>query len=97
MIDEEPRRRASIVADQALTLALLNRWTWLLVYQARNSFKAMLETRRVVGEETLSSTVPSTSATGRSSALSPLVWAFEPNVPLRVLSLFISNRLREPT
>src|SRR5260370_25505555 len=56
MIDEEPRPRASSDTRQALTVALVKPGRGSCRYQAINSSSAMLYTRRVIGEETLSST-----------------------------------------
>src|SRR5258706_813116 len=57
MIDDEPSPRVSSDARQALTVALQKppgRGSFL--NQVKNSSSAMLYTRRVIGEETLSST-----------------------------------------
>ena len=56
MIDDEPRPRASSDTRQALTVALVKPGRGSCRYHAMNSSSAMLYTRRVIGEETLSST-----------------------------------------
>src|SRR6185436_12179603 len=56
MIDDDPRPRLSRDARHALTVALLNPGRGASRNQSRNSFSAMLYTRRVIGEETLSRT-----------------------------------------
>ena len=56
MIDDEPRPRASSDTRQALTVALVKPGRGACWNQAMNSSSAMLYTRRVIGEETLSST-----------------------------------------
>ncbi len=58
MIEDDPRPRASSDARHALTVALVKpgRGSW--PYQEKNSLSAMLYTRFVIGEETLSSTNP---------------------------------------
>src|ERR1051326_3122998 len=56
MIEEDPRPRASSETRQALTVALLKPGRGASLNQAINSSRAMLYTRRVIGEETLSST-----------------------------------------
>ena len=56
MIDDEPRLRASSDARQALTVALVKPGRGSCLNHAINSSSAMLYTRFVIGEETLSST-----------------------------------------
>src|SRR5882672_12144634 len=56
MIEDEPSRRASSDARHALTVALLKPGRGACAYQFMNSFRAMLYTRRVIGDETLSRT-----------------------------------------
>ena len=56
MIDDEPRRRSSSDTLHALTVALVKPKRGACWNQARNSFSAMLYTRFVIGDETLSST-----------------------------------------
>ena len=56
MIDDEPSPRASSDTRQALTVALVKPGRGACWNQSKNSSSAMLYTRRVIGEETLSST-----------------------------------------
>jgi hypothetical protein len=56
MIDDDPRLRSCSDTRQALTVALLKPGRGSSRNQAINSSSAMLYTRRVIGEETLSST-----------------------------------------
>src|SRR5258706_14370111 len=56
MIDDEPRPRTSRDTRQALTVALVKPGRGACWNHAMNSFRAMLYTRRVIGDETLSST-----------------------------------------
>src|SRR5215470_16576150 len=56
IIDEEPSFRASSDARQALTVALVKPGRGSCWNHARNSSRAMLYTRFVIGEETLSRT-----------------------------------------
>src|SRR6267154_1177450 len=56
MMDDEPRRRSSSDTRQALTVALVKPGRGACRNQAINSSSAMLYTRFVIGEETLSST-----------------------------------------
>jgi hypothetical protein len=56
MMEDDPSRRSSSDTRQALTVALVNPgrgacWNYVI-----NSFRAMLYTRFVIGEDTLSST-----------------------------------------
>ena len=57
MIDDEPRPRASSDTRHALTVALLKPGRGSSLNHAMNSSRAMLYTRRVIGEETLSSSL----------------------------------------
>jgi hypothetical protein len=65
MTDDDPRRRSSSDTRHALTVALVKPGRGSCWNHAMNSFKAMLYTRFVIGEETLSSTSASVSPTGR--------------------------------
>jgi len=56
MIEDEPRPRASSDTRHALTVALLKPGRGSSLNHAMNSSRAILYTRRVIGEETLSST-----------------------------------------
>jgi len=56
MIDEDPSPRTSNDTRQALTVALVKPGRGACWNQPRNSSNAMLYTRFVIGEETLSST-----------------------------------------
>src|SRR5579862_5964049 len=56
MIDEDPSRRSSSDTRHALTVALVKPGRGACWNQAINSFRAMLYTRFVIGEETLSRT-----------------------------------------
>jgi hypothetical protein len=56
MIDDEPSSRSSSDTRQALTVALVKPGRGPCWNHARNSSRAMLYTRFVIGEETLSST-----------------------------------------
>ena len=56
MIDDDPSPRSSSDTRHALTVALVKPGRGACWNQARNSFSAMLYTRFVIGEETLSST-----------------------------------------
>src|SRR5579863_4157790 len=56
MMEDEPRRRSSRDTRQALTVALVKPGRGACWNHAINSFSAMLYTRLVIGEETLSST-----------------------------------------
>src|SRR5579862_8984101 len=56
MIDDEPRPRSSRDTRHALTVALVKPGRGACWNHARNSSSAMLYTRFVIGEETLSST-----------------------------------------
>src|ERR1035438_1464424 len=57
MIDEEPSLRSSRDTRQALTVALVKPERGACWNHARNSSSAMLYTRFVMGEDTLSSTI----------------------------------------
>jgi hypothetical protein len=57
MIDDEPSPRASSDTRQALTVALIKPARGACWNHARNSSSAMLYTRFVIGEETLSNTI----------------------------------------
>jgi hypothetical protein len=54
MMDDDPRRRSSSDTRHALTVALVKPGRYW--NHAMNSFSAMLYTRFVIGEDTLSST-----------------------------------------
>jgi hypothetical protein len=56
MIEDDPRPRSSSVTRHALTVALVKpgRGSW--AYHPKNSSRAMLYTRLVIGDETLSKT-----------------------------------------
>jgi hypothetical protein len=56
MMEDEPRPRASSDTRQALTVALVKPGRGACWNQLKNSSSAMLYTRLVIGEETLSST-----------------------------------------
>ena len=56
MIEDDPSFRSSSETRHALTVALLKPGRGSLIYQAMNSSRAMLYTRRVIGDDTLSST-----------------------------------------
>ena len=56
MMEDEPRRRSSRDTRQALTVALVKPARGACWNQPMNSSRAMLYTRFVIGEETLSST-----------------------------------------
>jgi hypothetical protein len=56
MMEDDPRRRSSSDTRHALTVALVKPGRGICSNQAMNSFRAMLYTRFVIGEETLSST-----------------------------------------
>ena len=56
MIDDDPSRRSSSDTRHALTVALVKPGRGACWNHAINSFSAMLYTRFVIGEETLSST-----------------------------------------
>jgi hypothetical protein len=56
MIDDEPSPHASSETRHALTVALVKPGRGACLNQSMNSSSAMLYTRRVIGEETLSST-----------------------------------------
>ena len=56
MIEDEPRRRSSSDTLHALTVALVKPNRDACWNQEKNSSRAMLYTRFVIGEETLSST-----------------------------------------
>jgi hypothetical protein len=62
LIETEPRPRASSATRQAATVAFVKpgRGSW--PYHSMNSSSPRLYTRFVIGEETLSSTKPSTGA-----------------------------------
>jgi hypothetical protein len=55
MMEDDPRRRSSSDTRQALTVAFLKPGRGACWNHAINSFSAMLYTRFVIGEETLSS------------------------------------------
>src|SRR5580704_11282927 len=57
MIDDDPSPRSSSDTRQALTVALVKPGRGACWNHARNSSSAMLYTRLVIGEETLSSTI----------------------------------------
>src|SRR5258708_10083308 len=82
MTDDDPRPRASSDARHALTVALLNPGRGACRNQSRNSFSAMLYTRRVIGDETLSRT--SVFNLCQSAA-------FEAKTKSLILSTFISH------
>ena len=56
MMDDDPSPRSSSVTRHALTVALVKPGRGSRRYQSKNSSKAMLYTRFVIGDETLSST-----------------------------------------
>ena len=58
MIDVEPGPQLSSETPKALTVALLKPVRDSRLYHSKNSSSAMLYTRRVIGEETLSNTSP---------------------------------------
>src|SRR6202790_3909032 len=58
MMDDDPRRRSSRDTRPALTVALVKPGRGACWNHAMNSFSAMLYTRFVIGDETLSSTIP---------------------------------------
>jgi hypothetical protein len=57
MIDDDPSRRSSSDTRHALTVAFVKPGRGACWNQSMNSFSAMLYTRFVIGEETLSSTI----------------------------------------
>ena len=57
MMEDDPSPRASRHTRQALTVALVKPGRGISWNQHMNSFSAMLYTRFVIGEETLSSTI----------------------------------------
>jgi hypothetical protein len=56
MMEDDPRRRSSSDTRQALTVTFVKPGRGACWNHAINSFSAMLYTRFVIGEETLSST-----------------------------------------
>ncbi len=56
IMDDDPSLRSSRETRQALTVALLKPGRGSCAYQAKNSSRAMLHTRFVIGDETESST-----------------------------------------
>src|ERR1700693_5003329 len=62
MMEDDPRRRSSSDTRQALTVTFVKPDRGACWNQSINSFSAMLYTRFVIGEETLSSTSAFTSS-----------------------------------